>query len=76
MIRTIELEYETTMGIFDLDVTLKGDSDGKGEFIDPDLKSITCKADIADLLIAANFNINIVQDILEKAWEKDRREMC
>lgn len=73
MIRTIELEYETTMGIFDLDVTLKGDSDGKGEFTDPDLKSITCGDDIADLLIAANFDINIVQDILEKAWEKDRR---
>lgn len=73
MTRTIELEYQTTMGIFDLDVTLIGAGDDKADFIDPDLKSITCKGDITDLLIAANYNQVIVQDILEKAWEKDRR---
>jgi len=73
MTRTIELEYQTTMGIFDLDVTLKGEGNSKGEFIDPDRKSIECEGDITDLLIAATFNINIVQDIFEKAWEKDRR---
>lgn len=73
MTRTIELEYQTTMGIFDLDVTLIGAGDDKAEFIDPEVKSIECEGDITDLLIAATFNRAIVQDIQEKAWEKDRR---
>jgi hypothetical protein len=86
MTRTIELEYETSMGIFDLDVTLKGEGNSKAEFIDPDLKSIECKGDITDLLKAAGMEAIrhwngkyqlpewITGDILEKAWEKDRME--
>ena len=73
MTRTIELEYQTAMGIFDLDVTLTGAGDEKARFIEPEIKSIECSGDIADLLIAASYDRAIVQDILEKAWEKDRR---
>jgi hypothetical protein len=73
MTSTIELEYRTTMGIFDLDVTLKGAGDDRAQFIEPEIDSIKCEGDIADLLIAASYDRAIVQDILEKAWEKDRR---
>jgi hypothetical protein len=73
MTRTVYLEYKTSLGIFDLDVTLKGAGDDRAQFIEPEINSIKCEGDIADLLIAASYDRAIVQDILEKAWEKDRR---
>lgn len=73
MTRTVQIAYKTDLGTFDLDVTLKGAMDERAEFFDPEVKSIECEGDITDLLIAATFNRAIVQDILEKAWEKDRR---
>ena len=73
MTRTVDLEYKTDLGTFDLSVTLRGAGDEKARFIEPEIKSIECSGDIADLLIAASYDRAIVQDILEKAWEKDRR---
>lgn len=73
MTRTVQIAYKTDLGTFDLDVTLKGAMDERAEFLDPEVKSIECEGDITDLLIAATFNRAIVQDIQEKAWEKDRR---
>jgi hypothetical protein len=82
--RTIDVEFVTDYGIFDLEVTLKGGVDQKYNFIDPDVKAIKCKGDITDLLLAAGAAAvthhvgkypafgYLVDEIKERAMDEDK----